>query len=95
MSRHVSEKIVSRLHVTCSTKELYSRCTENYSATLRPQSFSVLRQFFRQFFLALMHIHYLTDIDLDIVLDLFAKMHPRRLELGTLLKDRDDQQPAE
>ena len=26
---------------------------------------------------------------------LFAKMHPRRLELGTLLKDRDDQQPAE
>ena len=25
----------------------------------------------------------------------FAKMHPRRLELGTLLKDRDDQQPAE
>ena len=46
MSRHVSEKIVSRLHVTCSTKELFSRCTENYSATLRPQSFSVLRQFF-------------------------------------------------
>ena len=45
--------------------------------------------------LALMHIHYLTDIDLDIVVDLFAKMHPRRLELGTLLKDRDDQQPAE
>lgn len=46
MSRHVSEKIVSRLHVTCSTKELFSLCTENYSATLRPQSFSVLRQFF-------------------------------------------------
>ena len=46
MSRNVSEKIVSRLHVTCSTKELFSRCTENYSATLRPQSFSVLRQFF-------------------------------------------------
>ena len=45
--------------------------------------------------MALMHIHYLTDIDLDIVVDLFAKMHLRRLELGTLLKDRDDQQPAE
>ena len=30
-----------------------------------------------------------------IVLICFAKMHPRRLELGTLLKDRDDQQPAE
>ena len=40
------KKIVSRLHVTCSTKESFSRCTENYSATLRPQSFSVLRQFF-------------------------------------------------
>ena len=45
--------------------------------------------------LALMHIHYLTDIDLDIVVNLFAKMHPRRLELGTLLKERDDQQPDE
>ena len=33
-----------------------------------------------------MHIHYLTDIDLDEVVDLFAKKHPRRLELGTLLK---------
>ena len=40
------KKIVSRLHVTCSTKNLFSRCTENYSVTLRPQSFSVLRQFF-------------------------------------------------
>ena len=53
MSRHVSEKIVSRLHVTCSTKELFSRCAENYSATLRLQScnrksFSVLRQFFQR-----------------------------------------------
>ena len=88
MSRHVSEKIVSQLHVTCSTKELFSRCAENYPATLRLQSCN------RKSF-SVLHIHYLTDIDLDKVVDLFAKMHPRRLELGTLLKDRDDQQPAE
>lgn len=42
--------------------------------------------------LALLHIHYLTDIDQEEVVDVFAKKHPRRLELGTLLKDRDDHQ---
>ena len=32
-----------------------------------------------------------TDIDLEEAVDLFAKKYPRRLELGTLLKDHDDQ----
>ena len=37
--------------------------------------------------LALMHIHYQVKIDLDEVVNLFATKHPRRLELGTILKD--------
>ena len=38
--------------------------------------------------LALMHIHYQVKIDLDEVVNLFATKHPRRLELGTILKDQ-------
>ena len=39
-----------------------------------------------------MHIHYLTEIDLEEAVDVFAKKHPTELYLGTLLKDRHDQQ---
>ena len=38
--------------------------------------------------LALMHIHYDTDIDLEEVVDVFAKKHPRKLELTTVLRDQ-------
>ena len=37
--------------------------------------------------LALMHIHYQVKIDLDEVVNLLATKHPRRLELGTILRD--------
>ena len=37
--------------------------------------------------LAQMHIHYQVKIDLDEVVNLFSTKHPRRLELGTILKD--------
>ena len=37
--------------------------------------------------LALLHMHYQVKIDLDEVVNLFATKHPRRLELGTILKD--------
>ena len=38
--------------------------------------------------LALMHIYYQVKIDLDEVVNLFATEHPRRLELGTILRDK-------
>ena len=37
--------------------------------------------------LALMHIHYQVKIDLVEVVNPFVTKHPRRLELGTILKD--------
>ena len=37
--------------------------------------------------LALMHIHFQVKIDLDEVVNLFATRHPRRPELGIILKD--------
>ena len=35
--------------------------------------------------LALMHIHYDQNVNLDKVVDLFAEMHPRRLKLSSVL----------
>ena len=35
--------------------------------------------------LALMHIHYEQVVDLDTVVDLFAELHPRRLQLSSVL----------
>ena len=35
--------------------------------------------------LALLHTHYDTPMDLDEVVDCYAKLHPRRLEFESLL----------
>ena len=37
--------------------------------------------------LALLHIHYDAKIDLEEVVDLFVKKHPRRMELDSILKE--------
>jgi hypothetical protein len=34
-----------------------------------------------------LNIHCSTDIDIEAVIDLFAKMHPRRMELSSVLID--------
>ena len=41
--------------------------------------------------LVLLYTHCQTDIDLDGVVDVFAKKHPRRLELVTLLKGQQSE----
>lgn len=41
--------------------------------------------------IAVIHIRYAVVIELEQVTDLFPKKHPKRLELGTLLKDHHDQ----
>ena len=35
--------------------------------------------------LALMHIHYQHNVNIDTVVKLFAELHPRRLQLSTVL----------
>ena len=37
--------------------------------------------------LALLHIHYDMELDLDQVVDCYAHLHPRRLELDSLIQD--------
>ena len=36
--------------------------------------------------LALLHIHYTNPVDLDTVVDCYARLHPRRLQLENLLQ---------
>ena len=38
--------------------------------------------------LALLHIYYTTPVDLDTVVDCYARLHPRRLQLENLLQQR-------
>ena len=40
----------------------------------------------RQANLALIHIHYNREIDLDEVVSLYSAMHPRHMELDTIIK---------
>ena len=39
--------------------------------------------------LALMHIHYQHHVDLDTVVQMFAELHPRRLQLTSIVFDDD------
>ena len=36
-------------------------------------------------YLTLLHVHYDTDIDIDNAINQFARLHPRRLELESVL----------
>ena len=63
------------LKICCTIPATSCECERSASALRRLHTFnraSMTQE--RLSSLALMHIHYLTDIDLDIVLDLFAKI---------------------
>ena len=40
---------------------------------------------YRVTILALILVHYEKDVNLDMVVDLFAKLHPRKLQLSSVL----------
>ena len=80
------------LKICCTIPTTSCECKRSASALRRLHTFSRASMTQERLSsLALMYIHYLTDIDLEEAVDLFAKKHPRRLELGTLLKNHDDQ----
>ena len=37
--------------------------------------------------LALMHVHYSMNLEVDVIVEQFCKMHPRRMELIDIMKD--------
>lgn len=74
------------LQIACTVPVTSCECERNASAlralhTYLRTSMSVNRLTA----LALMHIHYSHIVDLDEVVDLFAKLHPRRVQLSSVL----------
>ena len=74
------------LQITCTLPVTSCQCERIASALRRLHNYmraSMDEQ--RLSSLALMHMHYDKEVNLDRVVDLFSKLHPRRLELDTLL----------
>ena len=74
------------LKIACTLPVTSCECERNASTRWR------LRNFMRAGMtenrltsLALMHIHYNKDVDLDMVVDIFAKSHPRKLQLSSVI----------
>ena len=52
-----------------------------------PSDLSLLRKVKHQQKVALLHIHYKTDIAIDKIVRRFVKLHPRRMELSNITSD--------
>ena len=76
------------LQICCTIPATSCECERSASALRRLHTYTrVTVSQDRLSHLALFHIHYSAEVDLDEVVELFARKHPRRLEFGTLLKD--------
>ncbi|XP_035668943.1 52 kDa repressor of the inhibitor of the protein kinase-like [Branchiostoma floridae] len=74
------------LKIACTLPVTSCECERSFSALRRLNNYMRASMGkIRLSNLALLHIHYDTDIDLDKVVDCFAQLHPRRLELDNLL----------
>ena len=78
------------LQIACTLSVTSCECERSASALRR------LRNYMRvtmggewQANLALMHIHYDWEIDLEEVVSKFATLYPRRLELDSIIKPHD------
>lgn len=79
------------LQIACTLPVTSCECERSASVLRRLRNYmrSVMAAE-RQANLALMHIHYTKFIDLDEVVTIFARLHPRRLELDSLIKAGPD-----
>lgn len=74
------------LQIVCTLPVTSCECERNASALRRLHNFMRARMTeSRLTSLALMHIHYQHSIDLDTVVQMFAELHPRRLQLSSVL----------
>ena len=81
--RVVFPNIFMLLKIACTLPVTSCECERSASALRRLNTFmraSMSEE--RLSSLALIHTHYNTNIDLEEAVDIFAKLHPRRLELS-------------
>ena len=74
------------LQIACTIPVTSCECERSASALRRLNNYmrASMGQS-RLSYLALLHIHYDTLVDLDVVVDCYARLHPRRLALDSLL----------
>ena len=86
--RDMFPNIYILLQITCTIPVTSCECERSASGLRRLNNYMrALMGKNRLSNLALLHIHYDTPVDLDKVVDIYAKLHPRRLELNSLLYD--------
>ena len=82
--------IIVLLQIACTLPVTSCECERSASALKRLNTYmraSMGQE--RLSSLALIHIHYDQHIDLDAVVDIYARIHPRRLQLDSLIKPLD------
>lgn len=78
------------LRIACTLPVTSSECERNASVVRRLHNFMRAGMTeSRLTSLALMHIHYQHHVDLDTVVQLFAELHPRRLQFGSIVFESD------
>jgi hypothetical protein len=76
------------LRIACTLPVTSSECERNASVVRRLHNFMRAGMTESRFTsLALMHIHYQHHVDLDTVVQIFAELHPRRLQLTSIVFD--------
>ena len=81
-------KITECLKIFLTLPVTTCKCERNVSALRRLKTYlrSTMSQT-RLTGLALLHIHYNMEIDLDEIIRRFARLHPRRMELANILSE--------
>ena len=79
---HILLRIICTIPVTSCECERSASCLRRLNNYMRASMGKS-----RLSSLALLHIHYDHEVDLDEVVDCYARFHPRRLELDSLIRD--------
>lgn len=75
------------LQIACTLPVTSCECERSASALRRLRTYTRASMGQnRMTSLALIHIHYDQALDVDEVVDIYARLHPRRLELDSLIK---------
>ena len=83
---HLFPNISVLLQIVCTLPVTSSECERNASALRRLHNFMRAGMTENRLTsLALMHIHYQHNVDIDTVVQLFAELHPRRIQLSSVL----------
>ena len=87
---HLFPNIFVLLQIACTLPVTSCQCERNASVLRRLHNFMrAAMTEDRLTSLALMHIHYDFRININEIVDIFAELHPRRMQLSSVLLERN------